>query len=191
MRSWRRRTRVFGSLRLASADCFSSLLPPLLFGVDSQVHAWRRHLHFLSRCARVIKTHLEMSEVLPFNEDKMSHYGNEGEEGHLSFTCRLQDTNNFFSGSQNKRPPKLGQIGRSKRGNYIIKVFCLIGNCAYCRILNKSCLSLSCTYVICRLPVWMCSVCIATQLGYAVPLNSSSMLPNRVVLDASSPQGLG
>ncbi|KAI4827941.1 hypothetical protein KUCAC02_031298 [Chaenocephalus aceratus] len=45
----------------------------------------------------------------------MSHYGNEGDEGHLSFTCRLQDTNNFFNGSQNKRPPKLGQIGRSKR----------------------------------------------------------------------------
>lgn len=66
-----------------------------------------------------------MSEVLPFNEDKMSHYGNEGEEGHLSFTCRLQDTNNFFSGSQNKRPPKLGQIGRSKRGNYIMKVLLL------------------------------------------------------------------
>ncbi|XP_067100148.1 calcium/calmodulin-dependent protein kinase II inhibitor 2-like [Osmerus mordax] len=57
-----------------------------------------------------------MSEVLPFNEEKMSHYGNEGDDGHLSFTCRLQDTNNFFSGSQNgKRPPKLGQIGRSKR----------------------------------------------------------------------------
>ncbi|XP_060926570.1 calcium/calmodulin-dependent protein kinase II inhibitor 2-like isoform X1 [Limanda limanda] len=53
-----------------------------------------------------------MSEVLP---EKMSHYGNEGDEGHLSFTCRLQDTNNFFNGSQNKRPPKLGQIGRSKR----------------------------------------------------------------------------
>lgn len=66
-----------------------------------------------------------MSEVLPFNEDKMNHYGNEGEEGHLSFTCRLQDTNNFFSGSQNKRPPKLGQIGRSKRGNYIIMAFLL------------------------------------------------------------------
>lgn len=65
----------------------------------------------------------EMSEVLPFNEEKMSHYGNEGDEGHLSFTCRLQDTNNFFNGSQNKRPPKLGQIGRSKRGNYTIKAF--------------------------------------------------------------------
>lgn len=69
-------------------------------------------------CALVIETPLEMSEVLPFNEEKMSHYGNEGDEGHLSFTCRLQDTNNFFNGSQNKRPPKLGQIGRSKRGNY-------------------------------------------------------------------------
>ncbi|KAG7278641.1 hypothetical protein CRUP_031936 [Coryphaenoides rupestris] len=57
-----------------------------------------------------------MSEVLPFNDnEKMSHYGNEGDEGHLSFTCRLQDTNNFFNGPQNKRPPKLGQIGRSKR----------------------------------------------------------------------------
>ncbi|KAF6735744.1 Calcium/calmodulin-dependent protein kinase II inhibitor 2 [Oryzias melastigma] len=67
-----------------------------------------------------------MSEVLPFNEEKMSHYGNEGEEGHLSFTCRLQDTNNFFNGSQNKRPPKLGQIGRSKRGNYIMKAFCRV-----------------------------------------------------------------
>lgn len=53
---------------------------------------------------------MDMSEVLPFNEEKM--YG-EGEEGHLSFTCRLQDTNNFLA--QNKRPPKLGQIGRSKR----------------------------------------------------------------------------
>ncbi|KAM9523751.1 calcium/calmodulin-dependent protein kinase II inhibitor 2-like isoform 1-T2 [Salvelinus alpinus] len=54
-----------------------------------------------------------MSEVL---QDEMSHYGNEDDEGHLSFTCRLQDTNNFFSGSQGgKRPPKLGQIGRSKR----------------------------------------------------------------------------
>uniref|UniRef100_A0AAQ4P9U2 Calcium/calmodulin dependent protein kinase II inhibitor 1 n=3 Tax=Gasterosteus aculeatus TaxID=69293 RepID=A0AAQ4P9U2_GASAC len=76
--------------------------------------AWRPAIHF-SFCALVIKTHWEMSEVLPFNEEKMSHYGNEGDEGHLSFTCRLQDTNNFFNGSQNKRPPKLGQIGRSKR----------------------------------------------------------------------------
>lgn len=58
-----------------------------------------------------------MSDVLPYNEDKMTHYGNDGDEEHLSFTCRLQDTNNFFGGNQNKRPPKLGQIGRSKRGN--------------------------------------------------------------------------
>uniref|UniRef100_A0A9J7X4Q6 Calcium/calmodulin dependent protein kinase II inhibitor 1 n=1 Tax=Cyprinus carpio carpio TaxID=630221 RepID=A0A9J7X4Q6_CYPCA len=56
-----------------------------------------------------------MSDVLPYNEDKMNHYGNDGDEEHLSFTCRLQDTNNFFGGNQNKRPPKLGQIGRSKR----------------------------------------------------------------------------
>ncbi|KAF3856062.1 hypothetical protein F7725_016785, partial [Dissostichus mawsoni] len=82
--------------------------------VHDRVEAWQRALHY-SLCALVIKTHLEMSEVLPFNEEKMSHYGNEGDEGHLSFTCRLQDTNNFFNGSQNKRPPKLGQIGRSKR----------------------------------------------------------------------------
>ncbi|TRZ01827.1 hypothetical protein DNTS_026175 [Danionella cerebrum] len=56
-----------------------------------------------------------MSDVLPYNEDKMTHYGNDGDEEHLSFTCRLQDTNNFFGANQNKRPPKLGQIGRSKR----------------------------------------------------------------------------
>ncbi|XP_030632072.1 calcium/calmodulin-dependent protein kinase II inhibitor 2-like [Chanos chanos] len=55
-----------------------------------------------------------MSEVLPYNEENMT-YGNDGDEEHLSFTCRLQDTNNFFGGNQNKRPPKLGQIGRSKR----------------------------------------------------------------------------
>lgn len=56
-----------------------------------------------------------MSEVLPYNEEKITHYGDDGDVGQISFTCRLQDTNNFFSGSQNKRPPKLGQIGRSKR----------------------------------------------------------------------------
>ncbi|XP_028854934.1 calcium/calmodulin-dependent protein kinase II inhibitor 2-like [Denticeps clupeoides] len=56
-----------------------------------------------------------MSEVLPFSEEKMTPYAADGDDEHLSFTCRLQDTNNFFSGTQNKRPPKLGQIGRSKR----------------------------------------------------------------------------
>ncbi|KAJ8390147.1 hypothetical protein AAFF_G00110210 [Aldrovandia affinis] len=56
-----------------------------------------------------------MSEVLPYNEEKITHYGDGGEVGQISLTCRLQDTSNFFGGSQNKRPPKLGQIGRSKR----------------------------------------------------------------------------
>lgn len=41
-----------------------------------------------------------MSEVLPYGDEKLS---------------RLQDTSNFFAAGQNKRPPKLGQIGRSKR----------------------------------------------------------------------------
>lgn len=111
--------------RVSRLHCF----PLFWFGKDDRVQAWRRSIHF-SLCALVIKTQLEMSEVLPFNEEKMSHYGNEGDEGHLSFTCRLQDTNNFFSGSQNKRPPKLGQIGRSKRGNYIMKAF--VWGCVEC-----------------------------------------------------------
>lgn len=130
---WRRRTRVFASVRFGFSKIVFLLLHPLLFGVHSQVQALRRRLRFISRCALAIKTHLEMSEVLPF-EDKMSRYEDEGEEGHLSFTCRLQDTNNFFSGSQNKRPPKLGQIGRSKRGNYMIMAFLLITNeCLFSR----------------------------------------------------------
>lgn len=44
----------------------------------------------------------------------MSQYEGE-EEGQISITCRLQDSNNFFGTTQNKRPPKLGQIGRSQR----------------------------------------------------------------------------
>ncbi|TRY71328.1 hypothetical protein DNTS_016568 [Danionella cerebrum] len=56
-----------------------------------------------------------MSEVLPY-EEKISHYGAEGEEEQLSLTCRLQNgSSNFFSPGQNKRAPKLGQIGRSQR----------------------------------------------------------------------------
>ncbi|XP_028922597.1 calcium/calmodulin-dependent protein kinase II inhibitor 1 [Ornithorhynchus anatinus] len=55
-----------------------------------------------------------MSEVLPYNEEKLGPYGDGGDVGQI-FTCRLQDTNNFFGAAQNKRPPKLGQIGRSKR----------------------------------------------------------------------------
>lgn len=117
--------------RARSYQQISLFIFPFCFFTKEPVQAWRRAIHF-SLCALVIKTHLEMSEVLPFNEENMSHYGNEGDEGHLSFTCRLQDTNNFFNGSQNKRPPKLGQIGRSKRGNYIIKAFSPVWWCGEC-----------------------------------------------------------
>ncbi|XP_051518684.1 calcium/calmodulin-dependent protein kinase II inhibitor 1b [Myxocyprinus asiaticus] len=56
-----------------------------------------------------------MSEVLPY-EENITHYGDDGDEEQISLTCRLQNnTNNFFGSAQNKRPPKLGQIGRSKR----------------------------------------------------------------------------
>ncbi|XP_035167950.1 calcium/calmodulin-dependent protein kinase II inhibitor 2, partial [Oxyura jamaicensis] len=57
-----------------------------------------------------------MSQVLPYGEDKVGRYGAEPEAGELPFSCRLQDTNAFFGGNQGKRPPKLGQIGRAKRG---------------------------------------------------------------------------
>ncbi|XP_030078405.1 calcium/calmodulin-dependent protein kinase II inhibitor 1 [Microcaecilia unicolor] len=61
-----------------------------------------------------------MSEVLPFSEaEQLPHYAAGGAEvpGQISFTCRLQDTSNFYNsaGQGGKRPPKLGQIGRSKR----------------------------------------------------------------------------
>ncbi|XP_054857813.1 calcium/calmodulin-dependent protein kinase II inhibitor 1 [Eublepharis macularius] len=55
-----------------------------------------------------------MSEVLPYSEEKLGPYGDGADVGQISFTCRLQDTNNFYAGGQTKRPPKLGQIGRSK-----------------------------------------------------------------------------
>lgn len=58
-----------------------------------------------------------MSEVLPYGDEKLSSYGDGGDVGQI-FSCRLQDTNNFFGAGQNKRPPKLGQIGRSKRGEF-------------------------------------------------------------------------
>lgn len=57
-----------------------------------------------------------MSEILPYGEDKMGRFGADSEGSDLSFSCRLQDTNSFFAGNQAKRPPKLGQIGRAKRG---------------------------------------------------------------------------
>ncbi|XP_037644438.1 calcium/calmodulin-dependent protein kinase II inhibitor 1a [Sebastes umbrosus] len=56
-----------------------------------------------------------MSEVLPYNEGKMSGYGADSEVSQMSFSCGLQDTSAFFASSQGKRPPKLGQIGRAKR----------------------------------------------------------------------------
>ncbi|XP_056588518.1 calcium/calmodulin-dependent protein kinase II inhibitor 1b [Triplophysa dalaica] len=56
-----------------------------------------------------------MSEVLPY-DDNITHYGDNGDEEEISLTCRLQNnTNNFYGSTPNKRPPKLGQIGRSKR----------------------------------------------------------------------------
>ena len=63
-----------------------------------------------------------MSEVLPYNEENITHYDDDGDVDQLSLTCRLQNTNNLFGVSQNKRPPKLGQIGRSKRGERIFPV---------------------------------------------------------------------
>ncbi|XP_058228787.1 calcium/calmodulin-dependent protein kinase II inhibitor 1a [Neoarius graeffei] len=56
-----------------------------------------------------------MSEVLPYNEGKMSGYGADNDVSQMSFSCGLQDTSSFFGASQAKRPPKLGQIGRAKR----------------------------------------------------------------------------
>ncbi|KAM4692890.1 calcium/calmodulin-dependent protein kinase II inhibitor 2 [Discoglossus pictus] len=56
-----------------------------------------------------------MSEILPYSEDKMGHYGSDPEVGQISFSCRLQDTSSFYGSNQQKRPPKLGQIGRAKR----------------------------------------------------------------------------
>lgn len=58
----------------------------------------------------------KMSEVLPYNEGKMSGYGADSEVSQMSFSCGLQDTSAFFAASQAKRPPKLGQIGRAKHG---------------------------------------------------------------------------
>ncbi|XP_006031549.1 calcium/calmodulin-dependent protein kinase II inhibitor 1 [Alligator mississippiensis] len=56
-----------------------------------------------------------MSEVLPYGEDKLGHYADGADVGQISFTCRLQDAGPFFAAAPGKRPPKLGQIGRSKR----------------------------------------------------------------------------
>ncbi|KAM8926951.1 calcium/calmodulin-dependent protein kinase II inhibitor 1 isoform 1-T1 [Pelodytes ibericus] len=66
-----------------------------------------------------------MSEVLPFSEaEQRGHYADGGGDiaGQIPLTCRLQDTGNFYGSSGQgggKRPPKLGQIGRSKRGETV------------------------------------------------------------------------
>ncbi|XP_041427691.1 calcium/calmodulin-dependent protein kinase II inhibitor 1 isoform X2 [Xenopus laevis] len=62
-----------------------------------------------------------MSQVLPFSEaDQRGLYADGGGDmaGQIPITCRLQDSGNFYGSSGQgggKRPPKLGQIGRSKR----------------------------------------------------------------------------
>ncbi|XP_062821630.1 calcium/calmodulin-dependent protein kinase II inhibitor 1 [Anolis carolinensis] len=56
-----------------------------------------------------------MSEVLPFSEEKLGSFS--GEVGaEIPFSCRGgRDTSAFYPGGPPaKRPPKLGQIGRSK-----------------------------------------------------------------------------
>lgn len=50
----------------------------------------------------------------------MSGYGGDNDVSQMSFSCGLQDTNSFFGASQAKRPPKLGQIGRAKRGENVL-----------------------------------------------------------------------
>uniref|UniRef100_A0A3Q2QYX4 Calcium/calmodulin-dependent protein kinase II inhibitor 2 n=1 Tax=Fundulus heteroclitus TaxID=8078 RepID=A0A3Q2QYX4_FUNHE len=67
---------------------------------------------FSTRVALLVR--VAMSEVLPYNEGKMSGYGADSEVNQMSFSCGLQDTSAFFAASQAKRPPKLGQIGRAK-----------------------------------------------------------------------------
>lgn len=63
-----------------------------------------------------------MSQVLPY-EENISRYGNDGDEEQMALTCRLHNSSNFYSSTQNKRAPKLGQIGRSKRGEETLKSF--------------------------------------------------------------------
>ncbi|XDV46371.1 hypothetical protein PO909_014274 [Leuciscus waleckii] len=78
-----------------------------------------------------------MSEVLPYDEN-ISPYGDDGDEEQISLTCRLQNNNsNFFSSAQNKRAPKLGQIGRSKRGEKTIIYLFLRYRCVVGEIKNK------------------------------------------------------
>uniref|UniRef100_A0A8C4R1E5 Uncharacterized protein n=1 Tax=Eptatretus burgeri TaxID=7764 RepID=A0A8C4R1E5_EPTBU len=70
-----------------------------------------------------------MSEVMPYTDEKIGHFGDSEDVEQLAFTCRLQGGDGFFNGNggggggstgQAKRPPKLGQIGRSQRGEDVI-----------------------------------------------------------------------
>ncbi|XP_025909499.1 calcium/calmodulin-dependent protein kinase II inhibitor 1 [Nothoprocta perdicaria] len=55
-----------------------------------------------------------MSQVLPYGEEKLGAF-DAAAGGQVPFACRLRDGGAFFAGAPGKRPPKLGQIGRSKR----------------------------------------------------------------------------
>ncbi|XP_062449337.1 calcium/calmodulin-dependent protein kinase II inhibitor 1 [Rhea pennata] len=56
-----------------------------------------------------------MSQVLPYGEDKLGGFGEGSAAAQRPFGCRRLDAAALFAGGQGKRPPKLGQIGRSKR----------------------------------------------------------------------------
>lgn len=98
----------------------------------------RRDLRLAKRTTRTyLLPPANMSEVLPYNEGKMSGYGADSEVSQMSFSCGLQDSSAFFAGSQGKRPPKLGQIGRAKRGKRASGCFCLFVCCCCCRRLMR------------------------------------------------------
>lgn len=78
------------------------------------------HQFFSAFCVASPSFTAVMSEVLPYGEGKMSGYGADNDVSQMSFSCGLQDTNSFFGASQAKRPPKLGQIGRAKRGENVM-----------------------------------------------------------------------
>ncbi|XP_042354483.1 calcium/calmodulin-dependent protein kinase II inhibitor 1a [Plectropomus leopardus] len=86
-----------------------------IYGFIEHIKPPRKTLNFFLSPLVTLLRRATMSEVLPYNEGKMSGYGADSEVSQMSFSCGLQDTNAFFAASQAKRPPKLGQIGRAKR----------------------------------------------------------------------------
>uniref|UniRef100_A0A8B9N6P7 Uncharacterized protein n=1 Tax=Accipiter nisus TaxID=211598 RepID=A0A8B9N6P7_9AVES len=54
-----------------------------------------------------------MSEGPPYGEGQLA---GDAAVGQLPFPVRLRGPDGLLAGGQGKRPPKLGQIGRSKRG---------------------------------------------------------------------------